>query len=110
MRARAWLRRLRDPVLVADAHTGELRDCNPAAETLFGYPARQMVGRPIGELVPELIASGETDGYAARELRARHVTGSELPIEVSLSRVNGELLAVLRDLRPRLRVDEHALA
>ena len=41
---------------------GAIIASNPAAERLFGYPAAEIMGRPIGLLIPDL-RSGEQGGF-----------------------------------------------
>jgi PAS domain S-box-containing protein len=43
-------RQIRDAVVVAEVATGRIVLWNPAAERLFGYAARQLVGQPVARL------------------------------------------------------------
>ncbi len=56
--------RVRDAVIVADAATGTIVLWNPAAETLFGYTAAEVVGRSIELLVPERLRARHREGLA----------------------------------------------
>ncbi|PZQ56883.1 MAG: response regulator receiver protein [Phenylobacterium zucineum] len=99
---------------------------NPAAERMFGIPAKEALGRSISTLIPErhrvnhadnirrFMATGDTDRQmgslgAVSGLRA---SGQEFPIEASISQVQvgEERLAtvILRDITER-RLAEAAI-
>ncbi|MFB6070081.1 MAG: PAS domain-containing sensor histidine kinase [Halanaeroarchaeum sp.] len=59
-----------DPVLVADAETGDLVDANDAATEMLGYSVDELEGASVTRLHP----SGEEERY--RELFATHVEES----------------------------------
>jgi len=73
---------------VAMDEAGIIRDWNPAAELLFGWPREEAVGRPLGDtIVPE-------------RLRAAHRAGLERYLRGAASAILGrrlELPAVRRD-------------
>ncbi len=84
-------------ILITDDQ-GRIVRLNPAAETLFGYTALELLGRPIEVLIPKRFARvherHRTDYYLrprARpmgtgiDLYALRKDGTELPVEVSLS-------------------------
>ncbi|MBV9212286.1 MAG: SpoIIE family protein phosphatase [Actinobacteria bacterium] len=84
--------------------TGYIRLFNPAAEQMFGYRAREVLGSELAELiVPErlraahraglfrLRASGESRILGRRvDLPALHADGSELPVALTITRLRGE--------------------
>src|SRR5919197_2308467 len=117
--------RVRDAVVVANVR-GHIVLWNPAAEQLFGYAASEAVGRPVGLLIPDRLLAQHRAGFAhfARtghaplidsgepvEVPARHKSGVEVPVELSLSvleptAVGGRfVLAIIRDATMRKRAE-----
>lgn len=113
--------RVLEAVVVAQLRTGRIVMWNRAAERLFGYTAREAIGRSIDMLMPAPIAEVHRTGLE-RYLRTGHgliidadgpvempaVTrsGEEIRIELSLSelsRPDGEryAIAVVRDAQQR---------
>lgn len=98
---------------------------NPAAERMFGYAAREMIGRSIEVLIPERFRSnhGEhvvrfgTAGATSRQMGhlgavcGVRATGEEFPIEASISQMEaqGEKLftVILRDITDRKRAEDN---
>jgi PAS domain S-box-containing protein len=128
----AYLQAALDAVVVADA-SGRVVEFNPAAERTFGYTREEAVGRTLAELIvpPSLrerhsrafarfVATGEARLLGRRiELTGMRADGSEFPVELALSRAEGEPLLVcgaVRDLSDAKRAaddlrklaDEHA--
>lgn len=94
---------------------------NPSAERMFGYTAAQMIGRPLGDLLPARFREihqkhikdfGRT-GVARRmagvtnRLLGLRANGEEFPVEISISRfeISGGryYTAILRDVSQRMR-------
>ena len=111
-----------DCVVIADA-SGCVVEFNPAAERTFGYSREQALGRTLAELlVPPALrqrhseaferfaATGEARLFGQRlELTGMRADGSEFPVELALSRVEGEPLLVcgaLRDLTDAKKAEE----
>jgi PAS domain S-box-containing protein len=128
----AYLQAALDAVIVADA-AGCVVEFNPAAERVFGYTRDAALGRTLAELiVPPSLRERHTRAFArfvetgeARllgqriELTGMRADGSEFPVELALSRAEGEPLLICGALRAlsdtkraeeRLRrlADEHA--
>jgi diguanylate cyclase (GGDEF)-like protein/PAS domain S-box-containing protein len=97
---------------------GRITDWNRAAGDIFGWTAREVIGRPLAEvLVPERLREAHTAGLArflaagertlpARvELTGLHRDGREVPVEMSLATVWWEgawhFHAFLRDVSDR---------
>jgi PAS domain S-box-containing protein len=99
---------------------------NPAAEQLFGYATSEAVGRPVGLVIPDRLLAQHRAGFAnfARtghgpiidsdepvEVPARHKTGIEVPVELSLSVLEPTaaggrfVLAIIRDATMRHRAE-----
>ncbi|MGE5517532.1 MAG: diguanylate cyclase [Bacteroidota bacterium] len=116
-RLRAFMDTTKDAVIVIDEH-GMVQEFNPAAESMFGYGADEMLGTSLNVLMaPETAALH--DGYVAkaratqsramttagREVSGRRKDGSEFPIEVTVgeARVGGKRLhvGVVRDITER---------
>lgn len=101
---------------------GEILLVNGHAETLFGYPRVELVGKPVELLVPARFRgqhSEQRQGYshapkprpmgAAVDLWALRKDGSEFPAEISLSPVKtseGTLtISAIRDVTDRKKVE-----
>ncbi|MHC4217384.1 MAG: two-component system sensor histidine kinase NtrB [Planctomycetota bacterium] len=98
-RTRGILETAPDGIITIDDQ-GTMRSVNPAAETMFGYSAAEMVGQGIGLLMPdqqraehqERIADFLRSGRArliglVRETTARHKDGTIFPIELTVGEV-----------------------
>ena len=101
---------------------GTVQSINPAAETMFGYPADELIGQNIKMLMPEPYRS-EHDGYLAhhlatgekrvlgkrREVKAMHRDGRIFPIELAVTdmHIRGQRLfsGIVRDISERKKVD-----
>lgn len=97
---------------------------NPAAEQMFGFEGKDIVGKPLNELLPERFQKKHTDhvrtfgqtNVTARSmgnlgnLWGRRANGEEFPIEVTISQVNvsGEKLycAIIRDITERVQTEQ----
>jgi len=110
-----------DAVLVVDS--GTIVAANPQAERIFGYTAKELIGEPIEKLVPERFHGTHRryrDGYVKEplprpmgsglELSGRHKSGTEFPLEISLSPLrHGDRMlvsAAVRDVTDRKRVQD----
>lgn len=95
----AWLEDLPVPFLVVrGGKDGPIVYFNAAAELLFGYARSEVLGRPVEILVPDSARPshvGHRAGYendprkrpmgTHLDLMARHKSGVEIPVEISLS-------------------------
>jgi PAS domain S-box-containing protein len=118
--------RVRDAIIVADAHTGRIVLWNPAATEIFGYSVSEALEMNVEELVPERFRERHRAGLAryrgtghgpfvdSRELLdlpALRKSGGEVRIEMSLSTIEPVrdvgheerryALAVVRDITER---------
>ena len=123
--------RVRDAVIVADAHTGRIVLWNSAATEIFGYSVPEALEMNVEELVPERLRERHRDGLARYretghgpyidshrllELPAMRNTGEEIRIELSLSPVEPRYsvgdeekryaLAIVRDITARKGTEE----
>ena len=108
-----------DPIISIDSHQNVVV-FNAAAERAFGWTRAQILGRPLDELIPEryhsthasLVSTFGTTGTTTRRmggrtvLMARHVSGTEFPIDASISQ-NGvgdrkRYTVILRDVSERV--------
>jgi PAS domain S-box-containing protein len=108
----AYLEAALDCVIMADA-SGRVVEFNPAAERTFGYTREQALGRMLSELIvpPSLrerhslafarfVESREERLFGQRlELIGMRADGTEFPVELTLSRVEGEPLLICGALR-----------
>lgn len=113
-----------DAIVVADGG-GRILLFNPAAESVFGREAREVIGETLDLLIPSLFQEGRTeaDGSGGAvpssfnvssilnrtvELTGRRRDGTEFPIELSFGSVeaNGrvEYVASIRDQTERQRM------
>ena len=115
---------MRDGVVVAEANEGLILLWNPAATQIFGYAKEEVIGQSIEMLMPERMREMHRAGLArfARsdqgpyidshkpvELPATHKDGSEIAIELTLSKIEslpGYVLAVVRDITARIHEEE----
>jgi PAS domain S-box-containing protein len=117
-----------DCLVMADG-SGRIVEFNPSAESVFGYSRDDALGRTLSELIvpPSLrdahnrafdrfVSSGEMRIFGQRiELTAMRSDGTEFPVELALSQVEGEPLLVcgsVRDLTAakQTEADLHHLA
>ncbi|MFN7919305.1 MAG: PAS domain S-box protein [Bryobacteraceae bacterium] len=112
-----------DAILEVDA-SGCIAVANAATDRIFGYSPEELIGRPIELLVPEDVRGIHSTHRAAfarspvvrpmgsgLKLQARHRDGSRVPVEISLSPLDGEgggmhTLALVRDVSERRRSEE----
>lgn len=95
--------------IVTINRNGNLVEFNPAAERIFGYNREQVIGRPMVDIiVPPAMRQGHTRGYQHYldtgeqhifnqrvELNAMRSDGSVFPIELTLTALNDDNLALV---------------
>jgi PAS domain S-box-containing protein len=114
---------LSEAVLVLDADTTEIMDCNPAAETVFGYSRHEMLGQKISmlhvdeatyeefreNLYPAIEEKGRLDQF---EFRMKRRDGTVFPTEHSVTPLKNEQgtqvgwVSVIHDITERKRARE----
>ena len=112
-----------DGILSVD-HRGVVTEFNPAAETIFGYPRAEAIGRPLAELIrapslpepdqvglPTYLAPGARSVVGTRvEMTGTRRDGTEFPIELSICRIPASdppiFTGFLRDLTETKRAAE----
>ncbi|MFL6041641.1 MAG: GAF domain-containing protein, partial [Gaiellales bacterium] len=115
-----------DSIVTAD-HEGRILGVNPAAERTFGWKATEVVGKRVGEVLVPLRLREEHEAALRRnvetgeermigrplELSALHADGHELPVEVTITRVDTigrpVFTAYIRDMTER-QARERSLA
>lgn len=114
-----------DGIILIDA-TGTVQSFNKACETLFGYPADEVIGRNVRVLMPEPY-HGEHDRYLSsyretrerkiigigREVSARRKDGTVFPIELSVGEMpSGDehgFVGIIRDITARKQAERAAI-
>jgi PAS domain S-box-containing protein len=98
-----------DGILTTDEQ-GQIASFNPAAERMFGYTAKQIIGKKTSELVPAANdamfasygTSGFTMGKSRREAEGRRQDGTTFPLDLAVTDAAlGEkhvFIALLRDI------------
>lgn len=112
-----------DPVIIADAASGEIIGANAAASRLLGMPRESIIGLHQTRLHPprqEQYVKAQFGKFAAlpsAERPAAHVEalvlrsdGAEVPVEISAQTINLDgrklLYGVFRDITRRVRVEQ----
>jgi two-component system, LuxR family, sensor kinase FixL len=110
-----------DGIIVIDA-TGKIESFNPGAQTLFGYPESEVIGRNVSMLMPSphhedhdrylerYLATGEARIIGlGREVSGRRRDGTVFPVHLSVGemRIGGErkFTGMLQDLTRRVRLE-----
>jgi two-component system sensor histidine kinase DevS len=110
-----------DGIVMTDL-SGNILLVNQRTEAMFGYDRGELLGASVDVLLPEALRSSHAElraGYAANprtrsmaagsELRGRRSDGSEFPVEISLSPVDGAgtaaVIATVRDVTERVEVE-----
>lgn len=110
-----------DALLIVDIK-GEILFASKRVETLFGYEAEELIGKPIHALVPERNREAHTHHVAefqhrprvramgaGKDLQARRKDGTTFPVEVSLAPTKtgdaNVTIAAVRDISDRKDVE-----
>lgn len=117
---------IRDAAIVGDVDTGRIVLWNPAASTLFGYTAEEIIGRPIEMLMPPHVRERHEQGLARYrvtgngsvmdlgrqvEVPAVRKSGEEFTLELSLSPLSTPtaegrfVIALVRDVSERKQAE-----
>lgn len=110
---------------------GEIESFNAAAENIFGYAAKDILGKNVTTVIPEAYREKHSQGFAKHlegqglndfiktdrsnilwsnlELKGLHKDGSIFPVEVSISEImygdQMSFICVLRDITERKRAE-----
>ena len=114
-----------DAIITSDA-SDHIVYVNPAAEKLLGYTAAELVGQPVGTIVPEhqrdihhaahqrYVRTREAKLVGSTvEVEVRRSDGTHVPVELSLGATGDEDLtvtALVRDISQRVRAERQAAA
>lgn len=126
LKSEAYERAIRDNmsdgVVTLDEH-GIMLSCNPAAETMFGYSANEMIGQNITLLMPDpyrsqhdsFVSNSDESGMSGamgmtRELEGKRKGGSTLPMDISVTSVIVDsrriVVGILRDITARRQAEQ----
>lgn len=118
-RTKAALGHIVDAVINFDGQ-GNVESLNPAAERMFGYLPDEIIGQPVGRIIPEM--GGERSGAPFDVTSAETGTGGRLnfetvgchkdqtcfPLELSISKLDLEgrltFIAIIQNIAERKRV------
>ncbi|HSC69008.1 MAG TPA: PAS domain S-box protein [Cellvibrio sp.] len=109
--------------IITISKDGIIQSFNHAAETIFGYRAKQIIGKNVSELMPEANKSHHDDYIKAhlktgkknilgigREVTGLRRNGSEFPMDLMVSRVfqNGEpvFIGIVRDITDKKNAED----
>jgi PAS domain S-box-containing protein len=118
----AILEAAHDAIITMDQQLN-IREFNPSAERLFGYARLHLLGRPVELLLPSSERAAHMDAIrlfqatgggplAGRrlELTALKADGTEVPVELSVSRIGSDSRAMvtgfIRDITDRRALEE----
>ena len=101
-------------IVLADAQ-GRILLVNAGAEKLFGYTRGEMIGQPVGMLLPERLRAAYA-GHAearptgkGRDFFARRKDGSEVPVEIGLNPIETPegplILSAIIDITERRKAE-----
>jgi PAS domain S-box-containing protein len=120
-RVRAVVENVLDGIITLDEH-GRLDSLNPAAERLFGYASREIVGQPFTLLLPPAereeyqdyiqqfvrTRKGKTVGFGL-EIVGQRKDGGTFPMELGLSDMwfhrQRRVVGIVRDITERKKVE-----
>ncbi len=119
--ARAVLESASEGIILIDP-AGHITLVNRAAERVFGYPRRELLGEPLEILLPERIRRAHVEHRTeyfveprvrpmgiGLDLSGRRKDGTEFPVEISLSHVESPegavAIAFITDITERKRVE-----
>ncbi len=114
---------LNEAVIVLDAETVEIVDCNPATETIFGYSRHELMGKKVNmlhmdeatleEFRENLYPAIEEKGFLDRfEFRMKRRDGTAVPTEHSVTPLKNEQgtrvgwVSVVRDISERKKTED----
>jgi PAS domain S-box-containing protein len=116
---RAILTSATDAIITINMH-GVIQSVNPAAEQMFGFSAREMIGRNVSLIMPAPYCD-QHDGFisryletgagrmmgSVREVVAQHKDGTLIPVDIAISAVNraGIFTGIIRDIRGRKQLE-----
>ena len=115
------LNALTDALVVTDVE-GKIITCNPATCSIFGYLEHELIGLPVGMLIPEVqtltadtcVNMSDTEGRTGilrrdRTLPAKKKDGTSFPIEITIShfQYNGKqrYIGVMRNVSEKQKAE-----
>lgn len=110
-----------DGIVTIDSD-GTIRAANPAAQDIFGYSSRELLGKPIEMLMPAPYAGEHqsyVDNYLAtgekgvidtwREVTGKRADGTEFPLELGITQTlfsqGRRFTGIVRDISERKQVE-----
>lgn len=115
---------LQDAVITVDPETRTILSCNPAVESMFGYPRRELIGSPTEKFFPDRATYEQIgDDYATvldeggafrHEMSVPHRDGHSVNVELTISALSDTLgwrqgiVATFRDVTGQRKAEERA--
>lgn len=107
---RAVFDRCHDAILIADAQSGRVLDCNKRAAELYRISKSRLVGSTLETFIPEISELFASDGQAEFRQNHRCSDGQVIVAEVSVSRIafagRDATLIMIRNATERVKAEE----
>ncbi|MEI8342758.1 MAG: CHASE3 domain-containing protein, partial [Verrucomicrobiota bacterium] len=100
-----------DAILIID-NQGLLQSMNQSGERMFGFPAKELLGKSISKIIPQRLFLHDMASLGRGTIMAvgHHHDQFTFPIEISLNKVNvsgkNQYVASIRDISDRKRSEE----
>jgi PAS domain S-box-containing protein len=98
--------------IITMSDQGLIRSMNPAAEKMFGFPAKELVGQPVSKIIPQRLFLHDMAAMGRGTMMAmgHRQNYYPFPIEISLSEMKSDnkknYVALIRDVTERKRSEE----
>lgn len=97
-----------DGIITVDA-SGSVLSYNSAAHQLFGHSANEILAKPVGQLLPDLMLTSTQVGEAS-SANGRRRSGDVFPASVSIRKIGDDeqspIVIIVRDLTESLKAEE----
>jgi two-component system sensor histidine kinase/response regulator len=107
-RLRTIVETIADGVIATDS-SGIIQSANRAACRMFGWPGKELVGRPLSELIADANGNALTtlSALGGQQAQGRRQDGSLFPLDIALGAASGQsgtmMICCMRDATNRVR-------